>query len=215
MHKLKKSLIAIAAAAAVGTSGFFGWRYYADSHVTPIKVYPFSYVGMTEYWGDSRESYGPVTTDRIQTVYLSDTQTVSEILVKKDQQVKKGDLLMRFDTTLSQLEVERKELAIQKNQMDLEEAQKELQRISWMVPMGTPPTEPETEPPQPTAPAYKVFAQGDYEAYKTTLSATINDVIYQTKDAYFNLLFAFENRRVAEDTVKKFEMFYNQAKAFE
>lgn len=54
----------------------------------------------------------------------------------------------------------------------------------------------------------------DYEAYKTTLSATINDVIYQTKDAYFNLLFAFENRRVAEDTVKKFEMFYNQAKAF-
>lgn len=54
----------------------------------------------------------------------------------------------------------------------------------------------------------------DYEVYKTTLSATINDVIYQTKDAYFNLLFAFENRRVAEDTVKKFEMFYNQAKAF-
>lgn len=167
MHKLKKSLIAIAAAAAVGTSGFFGWRYYAGTHVTPIKVFPFSYVGMTEYWGDSRESSGPVTTDRIQTVYLSDTQTVSEILVKKDQQVKKGDLLMSFDTTLSQLEVERKELEIQKDQMDLEDAQKELQRISWMVPMGTPPTEPETEPPQPTAPSYKVFAQGDYETYKT------------------------------------------------
>lgn len=54
----------------------------------------------------------------------------------------------------------------------------------------------------------------DYEAYKTTLGATINDVIYQTKDAYYNLLYAFENRRVAEDTVNKFEMFYNQAKAF-
>ena len=54
----------------------------------------------------------------------------------------------------------------------------------------------------------------DYEAYKTTLGATINDVIYQTKDAYYNLLYAFENKRVAEDTVKKFEMFYNQAKAF-
>lgn len=54
----------------------------------------------------------------------------------------------------------------------------------------------------------------DYEAYKTTLGATINDVIYQTKDAYFNLLFAFENKKVAEDTVNKFEMFYNQAKAF-
>ena len=54
----------------------------------------------------------------------------------------------------------------------------------------------------------------DYEAYKTTLAATINDVIYQTKDAYYNLLYAFENKNVAQDTVNKFEMFYNQAKAF-
>lgn len=54
----------------------------------------------------------------------------------------------------------------------------------------------------------------DYEAYKTTLAATINEVIYQTKDAYYNLLYAFENKSVAEDTVNKFEMFYNQAKAF-
>ena len=54
----------------------------------------------------------------------------------------------------------------------------------------------------------------DYEGYKTTLAATINDVVYQTKDAYFNLLFAFENRKVAQDTVDKFELFYNQAKAF-
>lgn len=48
----------------------------------------------------------------------------------------------------------------------------------------------------------------DYEAYKTTLGATINEVIYQTKDAYYNLLYAFENKKVAQDTVDKFEMFY-------
>lgn len=54
----------------------------------------------------------------------------------------------------------------------------------------------------------------DYEGYKTTLTGIINDVIYQTKDAYFNLQYAIENRRVAEDTVEKFTMFYDQAKAF-
>ncbi|MBQ3819619.1 TolC family protein, partial [bacterium] len=54
----------------------------------------------------------------------------------------------------------------------------------------------------------------DYEAYKTTLASTINNIIFDTKDAYYNLLYAFENRRVAQDTVHKFEMFYNQAKAF-
>ncbi len=54
----------------------------------------------------------------------------------------------------------------------------------------------------------------DFETSKATLGATINDVIYQTKDAYYNLLYAFENKKVAQDTVDKFEMFYNQAKAF-
>lgn len=54
----------------------------------------------------------------------------------------------------------------------------------------------------------------DYENYKQNLTSVINDVIYQTKDAYFNLLYAMESKRVAEDTVNKFEMFYDQAKAF-
>ncbi len=54
----------------------------------------------------------------------------------------------------------------------------------------------------------------DYEGYKATLTGTINNVIYQTKDAYYALLLALENKRVAEDTVHKFELFYDQAKAF-
>lgn len=163
MGKIKKTLIILAAVLVAGAGGFFGWKYYSSNNAAPVKVFPFNYVGMTEYWGDTRESYGPVTTDKIQTVFLSDTQTVSKILVKQDQQVKKGDLLMSFDTTLSQLELERKELEIQKKQMDLEEAQKELQRISWMAPMGTPPTEPETEP---TEPDLGRQLQGEFEAFR-------------------------------------------------
>lgn len=54
----------------------------------------------------------------------------------------------------------------------------------------------------------------DYEAYKKTFEATVNDVIYQTKDAYYNLLYAHEYKRVAQDNVDKYRLFYNQAKAF-
>lgn len=54
----------------------------------------------------------------------------------------------------------------------------------------------------------------DYEAYKKTFEATVNDVIYQTKDAYYNVLFAYEAKRVAQDTVDKYQLFYNQARAF-
>ena len=54
----------------------------------------------------------------------------------------------------------------------------------------------------------------DYEAYKSSLEAIVNDIIYQTKDAYYSLLLAFEGRKVAQDTVDKFNLFYEQAKAF-
>ena len=163
MRKGKGALIALAVTAVLGAGGFFGWKYLSQNHADPVKVYSFDYVGMTEYWGDTRESYGPVSTDKIQTIYLTDTQTVSDILVEEGQEVKKGDLLLSFDTTLSQLELERKDLEIQKLELDLEEANKELQRISWMVPMGVPPTEPETEP---TAPATVMFRNGDYSLYR-------------------------------------------------
>lgn len=54
----------------------------------------------------------------------------------------------------------------------------------------------------------------EYEGQKSTLSETINTVIYKTKDAYFNLLYAYEAKRVAETTVAQYTMFYDQAKAF-
>ncbi len=163
MKKLKKIIISVAVVGAVGVGSLIGWTFLRKNNVQPVKVFSFDNVGMTQYWGDSKESYGPVSTDKIQTVYLSDTQTVSEILVEEGQTVKKGDLLMSFDTTLSQLELERKKLEIQKLEVDLEEAYKEAQRISWMTPMGVPPTEPST---QPTMQATVMFRNGDYSLFR-------------------------------------------------
>lgn len=54
-------------------------------------------------------------------------------------------------------------------------------------------------------------------AYKTaqeTLTSVVNDVIMQTKDAYYALLLAYDDKKVKEDNVNKFELFYNQAKAY-
>ena len=93
MRKYKKVVISLALVASMGVGSVFGVRYLRQNNVEPIKVYPFDFVGMTEYWGDTKESYGPVTTDKIQTVYLSDTQTVSEILVEDGQEVKKLSLI--------------------------------------------------------------------------------------------------------------------------
>lgn len=148
--KILLSITAVLLVAAIGVGIWFGSRGSGD----PVAVYPFDYLGMTEFWGDSQESYGPVTTDRIQTVFLTDTQTVTEVKVKEGDTVKKGDILLSFDTTLSDLQLERKRLETEKFKLQVEEAEKELKKIQGMVPMepytpdfGIPEfTEPQGEP---------------------------------------------------------------------
>ena len=54
----------------------------------------------------------------------------------------------------------------------------------------------------------------DNQGYKIILTGTVNDVVYQVKDAYYNLQYAIEAKKVAEDMVKKYESFYEQAKAY-
>ena len=77
--KGKGLLIALIVVLVLGAAGAGVWYFTQNRSTEPVGVYPFYYVGMTEYWGDSQESYGPVTTDRVQTVFLSDTQTVTEV----------------------------------------------------------------------------------------------------------------------------------------
>lgn len=54
----------------------------------------------------------------------------------------------------------------------------------------------------------------DYENLKRVLESTVNDVIYQTKEAYYTVLYSYENLRIAQETVDKYELSYNQARAY-
>ena len=128
--KLLLSVTAVALTAALGVGIWFGIRGSGE----PVNVYPFQYIGMTEFWGDAQESYGPVTTDKIQTEFLSDTQTVTEVKVKDGDTVKKGDVLFSFDTTLDALTLERKRLDVEKIKVQIQAAEERLQDTREMVP---------------------------------------------------------------------------------
>lgn len=120
------------------------WYYFSQQSTgESVYVYPFHFMGMTEFWGDQQESYGPVTTDQIQTIFLSPTQTVTGVAVSQGDTVKKGDLLMSFDTTLTDIALERERLKVEKLKLDLQNAYKYLAEINAMKPMVIPPPQPE------------------------------------------------------------------------
>ena len=172
-NKTKKIILIVVAAAILLGAGGGAWYYFANRNKEPVYVFPFSYIGMTEYWGDSQESYGPVTTDKIQTIYLSDTQSVTEIFVAQGDTVKKGDLLMSFDTTLSDLALERKRLDVEKLKLQLEDAKAQLKKIKNMKPMVIPKEEDtDKDKDQGTAlqGSYQISGNRNYDGSKKELA---------------------------------------------
>ena len=172
-NKLKKVIIIILVVAVLLGAGGGAWYYFGHRNAEPVYVFPFEYVGMTEYWGDAQESYGPVTTDKIQTIYLSNTQTVTEIVVSQGDMVKKGDLLMSFDTTLSDLALERKRLDVEKLKLQLEDANRRLREINSMRPMVIPTVDKEEADKNLGTPLkgdYQISGNRDYDGSKKELA---------------------------------------------
>lgn len=53
-----------------------------------------------------------------------------------------------------------------------------------------------------------------YEKAKTDIDTTVNEVVCAVKDAYYNLLYAFDKKRVAQETLDNYTKTYHQAMAF-
>lgn len=54
----------------------------------------------------------------------------------------------------------------------------------------------------------------DNQGYRISLTGIVNQVVCDVKKAYYNLQYAIEAKKVAEEMVGRYEAFYDQAKAF-
>lgn len=124
--------------------------YFTGSGRTPTSVYPVRELSYP-YWESGKTTGGIVTADKLQNVYLTATQQISKIYVQEGQKVSVGTPLMAYDTTLSQLELDRKKLDIDKTKLRLQAEQSRLAEIKRMRPV-TVITPAPTVPPTTTAP---------------------------------------------------------------
>ena len=129
----KKWMIPVIAVAVVAVgAGIFALT--RKSGGSSVYVYSIDIAGMTDYWGDSQETSGQVRSDNIQTVMVSDTQQITGIHVAEGDTVKKGDLLLSYDTTLTELALEKKRLAVEQLKLELQEEQDRLTEIRNLQP---------------------------------------------------------------------------------
>ncbi len=127
MSGKKKLLIAVLVlllAAGAVTGAYFILRANRE----PAKVYSVSEISEDSYDDYQNMVGGEIRTDRLQVAFPSDTQQINEVLVQEGDQVKKGDVLIRYSTTLTELQLQRKELEIAQKEEELEKNQRSYQR---------------------------------------------------------------------------------------
>lgn len=170
MHK-KGILITVIVLGVVGIGAFAGIKAYQNyqngnttaevQYVSDLSAY---------YYGEETSSSGMVTNDQSQDVYALDEKTISEVHVEEGQTVSVGDPLISYDMTMSNLELEMKELDVSTINSRLEGAKKQLERLKNTTPVAPrpeepeiPDVEPEPEPdPEPAMPPEKTGKAYNY-----------------------------------------------------
>ena len=124
MSKKKWIAGAIGVVVTLGIVGGAVWGYKTyQSNTREVTVQPVSYINWG-YWGDTETSYGMVTNDSSQEIYLTDAKSVKEVYVQKGDRVEVGDPLIAYDTVELNLNIERKKL-------DVSNAEAELAKLKY------------------------------------------------------------------------------------
>lgn len=110
--------------------GFGGYQIYQRNFNKAVSVYQIdSNISTEENWYGNTEVDGTVKNSGTQLVTLSDTQIVGQTMVKQGDTVKKGDALFSYDSTLADIQIERKNIVIKQLKMQLDKANKQLKTI--------------------------------------------------------------------------------------
>lgn len=111
-----------------------------------VNVYSVYDIGYDGSYAEEEETIsGQVVSGKEQQVFAYSDKKVAEILVKEGDKVKPGDVLLRYDMTERDLELESLAAEIELARADLVMAQKELQELKQMKPKPPTTEKPTTE----------------------------------------------------------------------
>ena len=120
---IKPILITVIIFGLVAGGLFFGFKYNQGKKTA--EVVALTNYGMDGYWGDSIQSYGEVTSEKSQTLYLASGTEILSVNVAAGDHVNAGDVLMTVkkesqDIKGKELEVEKARQAYTADVLTLE-----------------------------------------------------------------------------------------------
>lgn len=128
-------------------------------HVRSQTVNVYAVSDVAEGWmGNNDELYATITEGSAETIPL-DEGMVESFSVKKGDTVKKGDLLLKYDTSTYQLTLSSDQASIAMLQSQIQQAQQDINTYRNMTPAEQAP-QPETPTPKATPQVYALIQNG-------------------------------------------------------
>ena len=93
-----------------------------------VKVYAVSEFSTSDF-NSSAGTSGTVTSDKLQKIFLSETQTVKQIYVEEGQSVHKGDKLIACDTSLGAEDLHQAQIDLERQQLELKSLRAQLDKF--------------------------------------------------------------------------------------
>lgn len=143
MNKTKKIIIIVISCIVVLGGIYFALHFLKQKNQNSktVGVYAVSEIGYdaSNMWDNSTLS-GNVTVNSEQKVYVGKTQSVSEIKVTEGQSVKAGDVLLVYDTTANDLQLQLQKSELELSRVSIIDAQRELEKLKQTTPLEDIPT---------------------------------------------------------------------------
>ena len=156
---LRRTIAGVLIAALIG-GGVYGILLLVRGSGGKVKVYPIMEF-CTNYADDQAETQGLVKPDKMQSIYVSETQKITKYYVHEGDTVKVGDPILSYDTTLTDLQLERARISVQKLEIALDEANANLVKVNnYRLYVPQPIPLPDEEPDTPLTPVEVPYFRG-------------------------------------------------------
>lgn len=133
MKKVVAIVLSIVLATGLISGGIFLYKKNKDGNIT-VGVYKVSDI-KESVWDEGQSSYGDIRSDLSQELYSDKEKIVKEVYVKAGDQVAVGDLLLKYDTTLLELELSECQNNLEMYKQDLTKKNNELTELKKITPV--------------------------------------------------------------------------------
>ncbi len=133
MKKVIAVLLSIVLVTGLIGGGIFLYKKNKDGNKT-VGVYSVSDI-KESVWDEGQSSYGSIRSDLSQEIYADKEKLVKEVCVNAGDQVTVGDVLLKYDTTLLELELSESQNNLEMYKQDLVKKNNELTELKKITPV--------------------------------------------------------------------------------